>query len=267
MSRPRLPMRNLCSACVLVLALAAGACGDRGRGRPGKGEEATPDTTAEQRADTAMMPAAGADTTRGTAAMKRPDTTRSAGAAASGPGKATGGRAGPAKTGTSAGDTAAAAAAAAAALDSTHPFMPITVTLEVPPAPILPRVLRDVRAGRHTGYERVVFEMAGDTLPGYRITYVNPPVVACGSGKHVSLAGKAALVVRLTPAQAHDEEGHPTIEDRRQKPGFPVIEEMALTCDFEGQVQWALGLARQVPYRVLELQHPARLVLDLEEGS
>jgi hypothetical protein len=266
MSRPRFRMPSLWSACVLVVALALGACGDRGSGRPqGTGEEAAPDTSVEQRGDTVAVTSTGADTVRRAAAVQPTDTTSSAGAASPARGNVTGhGNAAPTPDTSAA---VAAAAAAAAALDSAYPFMPVTITLEMPPAPIRPRVLRDVRAGRHPGFERVVFEMAGDTLPGYRITYVNPPVVACGSGRHVSLAGKATLVVRLEPAQAHDEAGHATIEDRRQKPDFPVLQEMALTCDFEGQVQWALGLDRQVPFRVLKLQHPARLVLDLQEGS
>jgi hypothetical protein len=257
MSCPQFRMPPTWTAFALVLAVGMGACGDREGNRPqATSEEAVPDTaaTATQPADTVVSHVPGPDTVQGAVVANRPDTTSVAG---------TGVPAG----GNAAASTDTAVAAAGASIDSAHPFMPVTITLEIPPAPIRPRVLRGVRVGRHQGFERIVFEMAGDTLPGYRITYVDPPVVACGSGRQVSLTGKAVLLVRLEPAQAHDDAGHPTIEERRRKPGFATLREMALTCDFEGQVQWALGLDRRVPFRVLKLEDPARLVLDLQEGS
>jgi hypothetical protein len=38
---------------------------------------------------------------------------------------------------------------------------------------------------------------------------------------------------------------------------------MTLICDFEGQVEWVLGIAAPAAYRVSELTGPARLVLDV----
>jgi hypothetical protein len=263
MPRPRFRMLHTRSVVALVVLLAVGACGDRGNGRLQEtAGGAAPDsgTVAPQRTDTAPPPVVRGDTVQGAASALKP------------PGTASVPHTTPvAERKEAAPESASAAPDTSAAekpvsLDSLHPFMPVTITLQVPPPPMRPRVLRGVRAARHAGYERVVFQMDGDTLPGYRITY-EERVVACGSGRRVSLSGKAALVVRLDPAQAHDDAGHATVEDRRQKPDFALLKEMALTCDYEGQVQWALGLDRRVPFRVLTLSDPARLVLDLEEGS
>jgi hypothetical protein len=42
-----------------------------------------------------------------------------------------------------------------------------------------------------------------------------------------------------------------------------VLKELKLICDFEGQVEWLLGLAARNGYRVLELTEPPRLVVDV----
>ncbi len=126
----------------------------------------------------------------------------------------------------------------------------------------MPVLLEAVETGRHEGYDRVVFRFA-ERVPGYHIEYVDRPVRACGSGEPVPLAGDAWLEVRLAPAQAHDDAGRPTIQARRQSPGLPNLEALVLTCDFEADVSWVLGLARPSRYRVLTLRSPARLVVDV----
>ena len=123
--------------------------------------------------------------------------------------------------------------------------------------------LTAVRVASHDGHDRVVFEFPGNGLPGYHIAYIDRPVRQCGSGEVVELAGDAWLEIRMEPAQAHDEQGRATIAERALAPRLPVIWEMKLTCDFEGQVTWVLGAASPNPYRVLELAAPPRLVVDV----
>ena len=123
--------------------------------------------------------------------------------------------------------------------------------------------LREVRVGQHRGFDRGVWEFAGGRVPGYRILYVDRPVRQCGSGHPVQLAGQGWLEVRLTPAQAHDDQGKPTVRDRERTPKLPLVRQLKLTCDFEGDVTWTLGVARPNRYRVLELSNPARLVVDI----
>src|SRR5712691_55211 len=127
-------------------------------------------------------------------------------------------------------------------------------------------LLRAVRADSQPGYDRIVFEFAGDSIPGYRIEYASRPVVRCGSGDPVAVAGSGRLVVRFGPARAHDEMGHATIERWTAAPGLPSVKDWRIVCDFEGQVEWVLGVPAGTPYRVLELTAPARLVLDVRHG-
>jgi len=120
-----------------------------------------------------------------------------------------------------------------------------------------------VRTARNDGFDRVVFEFVGAQRPGYHVEYVDRPVRQCGSGAVVPLEGQGWLQVRFEPAQAHTEAGTPTIVARRMSPALPVLRELAMTCDFEGQVEWVLAVARPNRYRVLELSNPTRVVVDV----
>ncbi|KFE67971.1 AMIN-like domain-containing (lipo)protein [Hyalangium minutum] len=123
--------------------------------------------------------------------------------------------------------------------------------------------LRSVRAARNEGFDRVVFEFDGAQVPGYQLEYVNKPIVKCGSGNETEVAGQGWLQVTLTPAQAH-EGGTATINERERKSALPVIQELEMTCDFEGEVTWVLGNAHPNKYRVMELRDPTRLVVDVQ---
>ncbi len=135
------------------------------------------------------------------------------------------------------------------------------------PARVARPVLRHVETGTGAspggGYDRVVFEFTGDSLPGYRVEYATKPVQRCGSGDPVTVAGTGHLIVRFEPAQAHDEHASLVPAERHRTPGLPAVRELTLICDFEGQVAWVLGLAAPSEYRVSELTGPARLVLDV----
>jgi hypothetical protein len=80
----------------------------------------------------------------------------------------------------------------------------------------------------------------------------------------VKVRGESRLVVRLSPAQAHTEEGTITIKEPRRQLEMPILKELRMACDFEGEVIWVLGLSMRKPYRVSELSSPPRLVLDIE---
>ena len=125
-------------------------------------------------------------------------------------------------------------------------------------------VMSAVRSARHGNYDRVVFEFLGPELPGYHLEYIDKPVRACGSGNAVPLAGDGWLEVRFTDAVAHAPEGDATIRDRERFPNLPIIKEMKITCDFEAEVTWVLGVSSPNHYRVLELKNPTRLAVDIK---
>lgn len=127
-------------------------------------------------------------------------------------------------------------------------------------------LLRSVTAVAARGYDRVAFELASDTPPGYRVQYATGSVRSCASGDVVSVAGSARLVLHLQPARAHDDRGNPLPRERDLVLGLPSVQEAKLICDFEGQVEWVLGVTTAAPYRVIELTGPARLLLDVKQG-
>lgn len=124
-------------------------------------------------------------------------------------------------------------------------------------------MLEAVRAARDAGRDRVVFEFRG-AVPGFHLEYVDQPVRDCGAGDVRAIEGDGWLEVRLSPANAHTEQGEPTVRDRELHPGLPIVREIELTCDFEAVVTWVLGTASPNPYRVFELADPPRLVIDIE---
>lgn len=128
-----------------------------------------------------------------------------------------------------------------------------------------PAVLNEIRSARHEGFDRVVLEFAENEAPGYRIEYAQGSVRSCGSGEVVSLDGKGVLVIQVSPAQAHNESGQSTISARERELKLSVMKDMKLICDFEADIQLALGVSRRNPYRVLQLSNPGRLVVDIKQ--
>lgn len=124
-------------------------------------------------------------------------------------------------------------------------------------------LLKKVRTAQHGGYDRLVFEFGGAELPSYHIEYIDKPVRQCGSGKPVELAGDGWLEIRFEPANAHTEDGKPSVGKRELKTGHKIVRELKLTCDFEAVVAWVAGVATPNRYRVLELRDPSRLVVDV----
>ncbi|HUF26227.1 MAG TPA: hypothetical protein VMM18_04505 [Gemmatimonadaceae bacterium] len=128
-----------------------------------------------------------------------------------------------------------------------------------------PAVLREVRAASHTEFDRVVFEFDGALTPGYVIDYVDRPVRDCGSAEPIEVVGEGWLQVRMEPAYAHEGDTAitPTVTERDRRVDHPALRQLVLTCDFEGQVEWVLGVRSPNEYRVVELTRPARLVVDI----
>ena len=130
-----------------------------------------------------------------------------------------------------------------------------------------PAILRAVRTASHPEFDRVVFDFGGGAIPGYHIEYIDRPVIQCGSGEPMEVAGDGWLRVRLEPARAHefrdDTLAVVTVAERNRRLTLPNLRQLVLTCDFEAQVEWVLGLESPTRYRVMELREPSRLVVDV----
>lgn len=122
--------------------------------------------------------------------------------------------------------------------------------------------LTGIRTGVHASFDRVVFDLGG-SAPGYKVGYVHR-VHEDGSGQTVRTRGHADLLVRLTPANAHHENGSPTYSGPdRFTVDAPELREVAFAGDFEGVVSIALGVRHKNGFRVLTLSNPTRLVVDV----
>jgi hypothetical protein len=121
--------------------------------------------------------------------------------------------------------------------------------------------LVDVRAGSHAGFDRVVFQFRG-AVPEHRVQYVDQ-LVEDGTGDPVSVAGAADLEVVFEGANAHEENGSPTITPRRFSPGLPAVKEIAQLGDFEAVVSYGIGVDQRRPIEVSTRSNPSRLVIDI----
>ena len=131
-------------------------------------------------------------------------------------------------------------------------------------------LLRTVRVGRNDGFERIVFEFAGDPKPGYRIQWVDGPILADGSGEVVDVAGDAHLEIVMDPASGVDLSAPQLTVVYNGPDRIPVagqtelITDLVRTGDFESVLSWAAGTTEQVPFRVMRLEDPTRVVVDLQ---
>jgi hypothetical protein len=147
-----------------------------------------------------------------------------------------------------------------ATADSGAPTSTATRSVSRDPSPI-PRLF-GIRTGMHATFDRVVLDLRGGA-PGYRVGYVKT-VREDGSGKVVDLRGNAQLMVRLTPAQAHRNDGSATYTgSRRIMVDDPELREVALVGDFEGVVSIGLGVRAKHGFRVLTLHDPTRIAIDI----
>lgn len=126
--------------------------------------------------------------------------------------------------------------------------------------------LTDVRVARHEGYDRVVFSFDGD-VPGYEIGYVEPPLLADGSGEPVDVDGGAFLRARFEPASGVDLSG-PEYREVYTGPttvtgDTSVLIEVVRTGDFEAVLTWVAGIEERQDFRVATLTSPARVVIDV----
>lgn len=137
------------------------------------------------------------------------------------------------------------------------------VEISGPTAPPV-ATLHTVRTAAHDGFDRIVFAYDGP-IPGVRARYDDAPT-RCGSGEPAALGTPAALAVSMQPAAAHTDAGEPTVS-APDASGLAMVQRLASTCDFEGEVAWALGVEERRPYRVFTLSDPSRIVVDVRRST
>lgn len=62
---------------------------------------------------------------------------------------------------------------------------------------------------------------------------------------------------------AHDEPGKPSVDATSFDGPGKAVQQVKVTCDFEDEMTWAVGVSGQKPFRVETAAAPPRLVVDL----
>ena len=151
-------------------------------------------------------------------------------------------------------------------VDSLAPASTAPFTLSADPQLSGPAALRAVRLESRSeagGWDRVVFEFE-DALPAGEIEYVEE-ARDCSSGERVRMPSTAILLVRFSPAAAHDEGGRSTVRALDLLgTGYAILRARQI-CDSEAEVAWAVAVNGRQPFKVTVLTNPTRVVIDVKQ--
>jgi hypothetical protein len=116
-------------------------------------------------------------------------------------------------------------------------------------------LLRAVQVTGARCADRVAFDFTTEAngKPKCTISYGQPPFTMDGSGAPVTVAGAAFVLVRCEPAYGYDfETGETTYAGPKRitATGTQHVQELVQTGDFEGVLNWVIGLDSRRPFTV-----------------
>ena len=131
-------------------------------------------------------------------------------------------------------------------------------------------LLTDVRTGRQTCADRVVFEFREGPMPeSYTVEYQPGPFSLGESDQPVAVAGSSFLVVRFLQASGVDDESSAQFVQTYTGPeslkptDLAHVVEVRRIEDFENVLIWVIGLDSTRPFSVGVLDGPPRFYLDI----
>ena len=118
-----------------------------------------------------------------------------------------------------------------------------------------------MRTGTHSGYDRITiqFQNGRPTTVAIR-PQANATFTQGASGQTIVLQGSKGLLIIIHNADEHTAYSGAT----DFKTGYQGLVEARQTEDFEGTVQWGLGLNGDGCYRAYFMPSPDRLVIDIQ---
>jgi hypothetical protein len=118
-----------------------------------------------------------------------------------------------------------------------------------------------VRTGTHTGYDRLTIEFQNGQPTSIELRpQSNAKFTKSPSGLAVTLSGKDGILITIKGSDAHTAYSGST----DIKTGYTGLLEVRQVQDFEGTVQWGLGLSAPACYKATILTNPVRLVIDIQ---
>lgn len=118
-----------------------------------------------------------------------------------------------------------------------------------------------LRFATHDDYDRAVIDLRR-AIPQGGARYLRHFRYE-GSGEKVPIGGRSGLSVDLVSAAGHTYQGTNVYDGPRiARPHFDTLKALAITGDVEGQVTIGFALTHRADYRVFQLRHPRRLVID-----
>jgi len=121
---------------------------------------------------------------------------------------------------------------------------------------VVPNVLAEHHVDQRRGFDRVEFEFERRALPGYTVRYVSDPGRICRTGQRTEVRGTRFIQVVFEPTDSD-------VPDTWQSTNFTNLRGVRQTCARAGEVTYIIGLANREPFRVIELQNPPRVVIDV----
>jgi hypothetical protein len=126
----------------------------------------------------------------------------------------------------------------------------------------------NVRTGRHSCYDRLVVDIAGDA-GGYTVAYV-PQVLHDASGEPIPTRGGAALQITVNDPSydaSYDVTYSPANKlELTDVTGYRTFRQVVDAGSFEGYSSFGLGVRARLPFRVFVLDGPgtsSRVVVDV----
>lgn len=110
-------------------------------------------------------------------------------------------------------------------------------------------IVTDLRTGRHPGYDRAVFTVAGSAHPSLRVAYL-------GTGSTIEVSVLAVGSARSAP---HATYSGPSLG----RTGLTALQQAALSSTGAGTLGFHLGTAARHGFRVIVLDAPNRIVVDV----
>lgn len=126
--------------------------------------------------------------------------------------------------------------------------------------------LVDLEVSAHTGFDRVVLELDGPDVPGWRVQYVDRAIGDPG-GVPVDVAGAAVLQV-LLDSVGYPEDGVDPYTGPSTVTGLGTlaVQEVVFSSIFEGELQAFVGVGgKERDFRVYGMTDPARVVIEVRD--